>query len=308
MVKSVRAFAPSSVGNVIVGFDILGFSFPVLGDEVEVTKDIASKAITIEEVSGKLTSLPSDTDKNTATRALQAMQTTLGLDYGFKIKIKKGIALGSGMGGSAASSVAAVVAANELLDQPLAKEKLLPFAIEGEVAASGGRHADNVAPSLLGGLCLVANDKVIKIPSPQGIYCVLVHPHLEIKTSEARGLLKKDVTLKNYVDQSANLAGFIAGCFQNDLSLIRASMKDLIIEPQRKILIPSFDELKSQAENQGAIGFSISGAGPSVFAWTETRDQAENLQINLLKIFNLQGISCDSWVAPLSHEGAKVLL
>ncbi|MEK7356405.1 MAG: homoserine kinase, partial [Bdellovibrionota bacterium] len=276
------AFAPASVANVAVGFDVLGFSTSAAGDKVTVEK-IDSHSIEIVSVQGVVTKVPTDPAKNTATAGLLRMQSELGLKFGFRVSIEKGIPLGSGMGGSAASAVASVVAANALLDQPLTPNELLSYALVGEAQASGSYHADNVAPSLLGGLTIarvrsltsLPRVEAISLPVPDGVFCVLVHPQLVVETKAARGVLKADVHLKAHVEQLANLAGFVAACYRNDVALLRASLHDLVIEPQRAHLILGFSDVKDCAMKAGAIGCSISGAGPSVFAWVEGQKQAE---------------------------------
>ena len=302
------AFAPATVGNVAVGFDLLGFSVDFAGDKVSVERS-DKKTVTVES-SNK--TIPVEPAKNTATAGLLRMMSDLHLTFGFRVSIEKGIPLGSGMGGSAASAVAAVVAANALLDEPLSDLELLSYALIGEAQASGGYHADNITPSLLGGLTLarVVNDwqvEVTSIPLPRGIFCVLVHPHLSIETKQARGILKKDLSLKDHIAQSANLAGFIAGCFTNDLGLLRRSFSDVIIEPQRSHLIPGFAEVKRAALAGGALGCSISGAGPSVFAWVEGEKKACEIQTAMTAAFRAKGVEADGWSSPLTKNKARVI-
>lgn len=311
----VQAFAPASVANVAVGFDLLGFSVGVTGDKVTVEK-ITAEEIQIEAVSGVVTKIPQDPTKNTATAGLIRLRKDLGLPFGFKVSIEKGIPLGSGMGGSAASAVAAIVAVNALLDQSLTPEKMIAYALIGEAQASGSYHADNIAPCLLGGLTLarvrsVAAEQlpeveVLSLPLPKDLYCVLILPELSIETKQARGILKPDVSLKLHIEQSANLAGFMAGCFNNDLGLLHRSLKDCIVEPQRAHLIPGFKEVQSAALSAGALGCSIAGAGPSIFAWT-LKSQAEQIQASMLEAFKKAGVAAQAWVIPLQKEGAKVI-
>ena len=215
--------------------------------------------------------LPTDPEKNTATAGLLALLRERKLKYGFRVSIEKGIPLSSGMGGSAASAVAGVVAANELLDDKLSNSELLRYALVGEAVASGTVHADNVAPSLLGGLVLVRSAEaqdIVQLPSPN-LVCVLVHPDLQVSTREARKILKPDIALGAHVRQSSRLAGFMAGCFSGDIELIARCLEDEIIEPQRARLIRGFENVKKAALQSGAIGCSISGSGPSVFAWSK---------------------------------------
>ena len=214
------AFAPASVGNVGVGFDILGHSLEGVGDTVTVRK-IGTHDIRVTSISGTMTSLPLETQSNTAARALRLMREDLQLDYGYEIEIVKGIALGSGMGGSAASATAAVVAANAMLETPLSREALYRYALEGEVAASGSYHGDNVGPQLLGGLVLATQESLITIPTPDNLYCALVHPHFVLETRKAREALAGNYALKEFIGQSEGLALLLAGCFTSDFSLIK---------------------------------------------------------------------------------------
>lgn len=302
------AFAPASVGNVAVGFDILGHAFPVLGDRVRATRS-TTPGVRITAVTGVTAALPLDAAANTAGRAVQSLLAGQATDWGIDLLIEKGIPLGSGLGGSAASAVAAVVAANELLDRPLSRAELLPHAIEGEAVASGSRHADNVAASLFGGLVLtVGGDapRCTQVPVPAGVRCVLVHPHLFLSTRAAREILKPTVPLADLVRQTANLAGFLAGCHSGDLALIRACLEDVVVEPQRSHLIPGFDEARRAALAQQALGCSISGAGPSVFAWCEAA-HAEAVRAAMCAAFATRGLPCDHWIAPVGGEGATIL-
>ena len=218
-----------------------------------------------------VTDLPLEAAANTAGVALLRMREALGLPFGMAVRIDKGIPLKAGLGGSAASAVAAVVAANALLETPLDRIALLKFAMQGEAVASGSLHADNIAPSLYGGLVLtvgIDEPQISSIPVPADVRCVLVHPDLHVATREARRILRPTCALGDVVWQSANLAGFITGCFLDDLELIRASLEDVLIEPQRRVLIRGFDAVKRAARDAGALGCSISGAGPTMFAWT----------------------------------------
>jgi homoserine kinase len=306
--RFVTAFAPASVGNVAVGFDVLGHAFPVIGDRVRATPG-AKPGVRITAVTGITTELPLDAAANTAGRAAQSLLASQAPNWGVDLEIEKGIPLGSGLGGSAASAVAAVVAVNELLDRPLARLALLSHAIEGEAVASGARHADNVAASLLGGLVLtVGGDqpRCVQVPVPAAVRCVLVHPRLFLSTRAAREMLQPTVPLADLVRQSANLAGFLAGCHSGDLSLIRACFEDVVIEPQRARLIPGFGAVKGAALANRALGCSISGAGPSVFAWCEAA-HAEAVRAAMCAAFAAAGLECDHWIAPVGGEGATIL-
>ncbi len=302
------AFAPASVGNVGVGFDVLGHSVPVLGDTVTARR-IDEPGVRIAAIRGVVRDLPLDAAQNTAGVAVVALRDAAGIDFGFELTIEKGIPLGSGLGGSAASAVAAVVAANALLDTPLENLQLLRCAIRGESTASGSPHADNVAPSLYGGLVLTVgiDDPIVRqIPVPDVIRCVLVHPHIEVTTRTARAMLKSTVPLGDVVWQQANLGGFLSGCYTGDLAMIRAALEDVVIEPQRKALIPQFDEVKRAALAEGALGCSISGAGPTVFAWCE-EPKADGVRRAIVAAFESAGIGADSWISPISPDGARVI-
>ena len=306
--SSALAFAPASVGNVGVGFDILGHTVEALGDKVRVRRR-AEPGVSIRSITGVVENLPLAAEKNTAGMAVLAMQRQLGLAHGFEIEIQKGIPLGSGLGGSAASAVAAVVAAAALVDTPLDRTQLLMFAMQGEAVASGSVHVDNIAPSLFGGLVLtvgIDNPFVKQVPVPESIRCVLVHPHMVLATREARAILSKTVDLSDVIWQQANLAGFLAGCYSGDLALIRASLLDVVIEPQRQVLIPGFTEVKQAAMDANALGGSISGAGPTVFAWAEEKD-AENVRSGMVAAFRRHGLESDSWVSAIDRAGARVV-
>lgn len=302
------AFAPASVANVATGFDILGFAVDAIGDRITVARS-AQKGVRITGASGIVGDLPREPERNTAGRALLAMSVALRPEFGFEMQIEKGIPLGSGLGGSAASAVGAVVAANAVLDQPLPKIELLKFALQGEAVASGALHADNISPSLFGGLVLtvgIDNPRVKTIPVPADIRAVIVHPHLFISTKAARAILKRDVGMSDFVWQTANLAGFIAGCFTNDIELIREGLNDVVIEPQRRQLIPGFSAVRSAAIAAGAIGCTISGAGPSMFAWTGASD-APAVRDAMLGAFARHGTEVDHWIVDINSKGARIV-
>lgn len=305
---SVTAFAPATVGNVGIGFDILGHTVSAVGDRVTARRTSA-KGVRIAAISGTPAALPLEPEKNTAGMALVSMSSALGLPFGIEIEIHKGIPLGSGLGGSAASAVAAVVAANALLDTPLDKLSLLKFAMQGEAVASGSVHVDNIAPSLFGGLVLtvgIDHPRTKQIPVPPGIRCVLVHPHMFLSTREARRILKKSVDLSDLVWQTANLAGFLSGCYSNDLDMIRDAFEDVIIEPQRSQLIPGFKAVKQAAMVNRALGCSISGAGPTVFAWCEEA-YAQGIRAAMVEAFSDHNLACDHWISAIDQQGARII-
>ena len=314
-VTSATAFAPATVANVAVGFDILGFAVEAAGDRVTVTKT-REPSVTIGEISDADGApfgpeIPTDPARNTATVGLIALLEERKFDFGFRVSIVKGIALGSGLGGSASSAVASLVAANALLERPLTAEELMPYALLGEQAASGAIHPDNVAPCLFGGLTLVTSlnpFRCVRLPVPREILTVLVHPHVRVDTRAARRLLRAEVPLTDLVKQTASLAGFVAGCYTDDLELIRESLRDHIVEPQRASLIPAFAEVKAAALEAGALGASISGSGPTVFAWVTSDEEAERVRDKMLRAFREHGATeADSWVSPVSLQGARVL-
>ena len=305
---AATAFAPASIGNVAVGFDVLGHSFQSIGDRV-IARRVATPGVKITAITGTTVDLPLDAEKNTAGMAVLSMVRDLKLDFGFELTIEKGIPLGSGLGGSAASAVAGVVAANALLPQPLTLLEQLQFALKGEQVASGSRHVDNIAPSLFGGLVLtvgIDNPNVKQIPVPPTVRCVLVHPHMVLNTREARSILSKTVSLSDVIWQTANISGFITGCFTGDLQLIRESLEDVVIEPQRQVLIPGFQAVKQGAMSNGALGCSISGAGPTIFAWCE-QQHAERVRDAMVAGFATAQMECDAWISTLDAVGARVV-
>lgn len=313
--KSATAFAPATVANVAVGFDILGFAIDSIGDAVTVSI-VDQPSVKIREITDAAGSsldreIPLDPARNTASVGLIGLREELRLEFGFEVSLRKGIALGSGMGGSAASAVAALIAANALLERPLPRESLWEYALLGEQVASGTAHPDNVTPCLFGGLTLVTSVKpfrYVQLPVPESILTVIAHPHCRVDTRDARSMLKSDVPLSAHVRQSANLGGFIAGCYTNDLELLRQSLVDVLIEPQRASLIPAFAAVQAAALDAGAIGASISGSGPSVFAWVTSEQSAVRVREAMVLAFEAGQVNeVDSWVSPVSREGARVL-
>lgn len=301
-----RAFAPASVGNVGVGFDILGHSLAGLGDRATVRR-IAAPEVRIAAIRGVVEGLPMAAEKNTAGAALIALREGLGLDFGFELELDKGIALGSGLGGSAASCVAALVAANALLETPLPPEALYGYALTGEAVASGGRHGDNVGPMLIGGLALTTADRLVAVPVPAHWTCVVVHPHLVLETREARAALAGHYALPEFVAQSASLAQLLLGCERGDAGLVRDGLRDTLVEPRRARLIPGFAAVKQAALDAGAMGASISGAGPSVFAWFEQGDAAQRAGHAMAAAFAGAGLGSDVLLSPVAGPAAQVL-
>lgn len=302
------AFAPASIGNVAVGYDTLGCAFGAAGDRVRVTR-IPERTAEIRSITGLEMDLPREAEANTATMGLVHLIRDRELDYGFAVHIEKGVPLGSGMGGSAASAVAAIRAASMLVDPPLSGDAMLRYALVGEEVASGAVHPDNVAPSLYGGLVLtreVDPPDVIPISVPAVLRCVLVRPDLQIATRDARAVVPDQVPIQTAVRQSANLAGLIAGCLQNDLGLISRSFRDVLIEPHRKGLIPAFAEVQQAALNAGALGCSIAGAGPSLFAWCTTGDVSP-VRNAMMQAFRDADVSAEAWSAKIATPGASLI-
>ena len=312
MSDEATAFAPASIGNVGVGFDMLGLALGGGAGDTVIAARSESAGISIDEVRGLDGEihpyLSTEPRENTASIAAQALWDAAGVTGGATLKVHKGVPLQSGMGSSAASAVAAVVAVNALLDEPLDHAELLPYALEGEKYASGGLHADNVAPSLLGGLVLcptVLLPEVVKLPVPAGVSAVLLHPELQVNTAHARRGLARDYSMQQWLAQQGYLAGFIAGCMACDVDLIGRTLRDVVIEPQRAAAVPCFEDVKAAAMRAGALGCSLSGSGPSIFALCEER-RALNLASAMEQACRAIGIECQSWVSPLDAAGARL--
>ncbi len=301
-----RAFSPASVGNAAVGFDILGHSIAGPGD-IATVRRIAQPTVRIAAIRGDVPGLPMEAARNTAGAALIALHEALGIAGGFEIEIDKGIALGSGLGGSAASCVAALVAANALLPEPLSREALYPFALAGEAVASGGLHGDNVGPMLLGGLVLATADRLVPIAVPASWHCAVVRPHFALETRVARAALAAPYALHEFVVQSAGLAQVLLGCERGDAALVRSGLHDHLVEPRRASLIPGFAAVKQAALAAGALGASISGAGPSVFAWFEHAAQAQPAAEAMSRAFAAAGLDSDRHVSAIAGPAARVL-
>ncbi|WP_313492769.1 homoserine kinase [Stenotrophomonas sp.] len=304
--RQARAFSPASVANVAVGFDLLGYAVPDVGDRVTVRR-IDAPEVRIVAIRGTAVELPLDAPRNTAGAALIALRQALALPFGFEVEIDKGIPLSSGMGGSAASCVAALVAANALLDVPLSREQLYRYSLEGEAVASGSRHGDNLGPMFLGGLVLSTLERLVPVPVPAHWHSLLVHPDAVLETRRAREALQGSYALKEFVAQSSNLALVLAGCHAGDAGLVRAGLVDVLVEPRRAPLIGGFDVAKAAALAAGAMGASISGAGPSVFAWFEDRDAALAAAPKVQAAFAAAGFDSQSWVSPINSPGARLL-
>ncbi|MFU8812575.1 MAG: homoserine kinase [Balneolaceae bacterium] len=305
------AFAPASVSNVACGFDVLGFAVHGTGDVVHARHNEQS-GVVIESITGDEGRLPLAAEENTAGKAVLALLDALDRkpEHGITLRIEKQMPLGSGLGSSAASAVAAVMAANELLGDPFTKEELLPFALAGEMVASGSAHADNIAPSLLGGFVLVRSSRpldVVRLPVPDELVAAVIHPHIEINTKSAREMLKKKVFLSDAVTQWGNLGALVAALYRSDYDLLARSLVDVIIEPARSILIPEFDAMKQRALELGVLGFTISGAGPSVFALCRGEEIAEKVVQSAAELLSDAGVESDGFVSAINTEGSYCL-
>ncbi len=309
MKKSIKVFAPATVANVVCGFDILGFAVNEPGDELimELTEKPGVKIISIEGDEGKL---PLDPQKNTVSASVISLLKKLKReDLGVNIQLKKKMPMGSGLGSSSASAVAGLFAINELLDKPLSKLELLPFAMEGEALACGHGHADNVAPALFGGFTLIKSYdplEVIALPVPK-LYCALLYPHVDVPTRDARQIIRSKVLLKDAVTQWGNIAGLISSLYTHDYDLLGRCLKDVIVEPVRSILIPEFDKMKDLAMQNGALGFGISGSGPTVFSLYRSPNDAQKVLLILQKLLADQGIQSNIYLSEINETGPMIL-
>jgi homoserine kinase len=303
----IKIFAPASVANVSCGFDVLGFCLDPIGDEMVIRKT-DRPGVKITKIEGQ--DLPMDTWKNVAGVAAEALLQDHPGNCGFDIEIYKKIKAGSGIGSSAASAAGAVFALNELLDRPLSPHQLIPYAMAGEKISSGTAHADNVAPVLLGGFTLVRSIDpvdVIQLPSPKELKVVVLHPKIELKTLHAREILKKNVTLEKAIHQWANLGAFISALYREDYRLMARSLVDQIVEPMRSLLIPEFESLKSAALQSGALGFGISGSGPSVFALTRGDQDAQKVADSIKNVIEPLSIEYEIHSSIINPNGIKIL-
>lgn len=308
--KSVRAFAPASVANVSCGFDVLGFAVNQPGDVVTATFD-DEPGVHIRSIKGDNDTLPLQAKSNTAGVAVLEMLKQLDQQpTGIALHIQKKMPLGSGLGSSAASSVAAVMAVNRLLDEPFSHRELLPFTVEAEGIASGTPHADNVAPSLLGGFILVRSNNpldVIKLDTPEQLHCTVIHPKIEIRTEDTRMILQKQVPLTKAVTQWGNLGALVAGLLKEDYDLIGRAMHDEIVEPIRSVLIPGYDQTKQAAIDAGALGCCISGSGPSIFALSTSKKQAQTIGRAMEQSVQAIGLESDCYISKINARGAYIL-
>lgn len=305
--NEIKLFCPATIANLNCGFDVMGLCLETIGDEMIIRKS-AQKGIRITKISGA--DLPLETEKNVAGVAALAIIQNLDLDFGFEIEIHKKIKAGSGIGSSSASAAGAVFGINELLGNPFTPNQLVDFAMKGEAIASGCEHADNVAPCLLGGFTLVRGYNpldVIRIDSPSELFAVVLHPHIEVKTSDSRAVLQPMIPMKDAITQWGNLGGLIAGLYTNDYALIGRSLNDVIVEPARKHLIPNFEAVKNSALQNGALGAGISGAGPSIFALCKGKETAEKVAVAMSERYQNTGIEFDMHVSTINPNGVSVI-
>lgn len=305
--KEIKIFAPATIANVSCGFDVLGLALDNVGDEMVIRKS-KEKGIKITKIVGQ--ELPLDTHKNVVGVAGLALLSEVEATHGFEIEIYKNIKPGSGIGSSAASSAGAVWAINELLDKPFEIKDLVRFAMEGERLATGVPHADNVAPALFGGFTLVRSQEeldIINIPTPKDLYATVIHPQIEVKTADAREILKTTVSLKDAIKQWGNVGALISGLHSNDYELIGRSLNDYIVEPIRSILIPAFDTVKKQSIRAGALGCGISGSGPSIFALSKGEETANNIAEAMSNVYKNVGIEYDIHISKINQQGIKKL-
>jgi homoserine kinase len=307
--SKISVYAPATVSNLSCGFDVLGFALHLPGDTVELELNDSGK-VELAGITGDGGLLPTDPARNTATAVVRLFLDQLKLPYGANVWLHKGMPLNSGLGSSAASAVAALVAINALTGIRMSKAELLLLAMEGERLACGSAHADNVAPCLYGGLVLIRSYdpiEVIHLPLPESLVCLVVHPHVHIPTREAREALPKNIPLKTAIAQWANLAGFVSACYSGNLSLMGRCMNDLVAEPVRAPRIPMFDAMKTTALQTGALAFGISGSGPTVFALFENADAAAHCGQQINRLLLQQQLNNEFYLSHVNLNGAKIL-
>lgn len=306
----IAAFAPATVSNVACGFDVLGFALEAPGDLVTVESSEVL-GVEIAKIEGDGGRLSYDPARNTAGVAVLALLDRLGASGGIRLTLHKGLPIASGIGSSGASAVAAVVATNELLGRPASLDVLLECAMAGEVSGCGSEHPDNVAPCLHGGFVLARTahpPDIIHLPVPKGICCAILHPHLEIETRVSRALLGDTVLLADAVRQWANVGALVAGLFTSDLALIARALEDHVAESKRAHLVPGFFAVKQAAQSAGALGCSLSGSGPSLFALCASHESAEAAgQAMRDALTAVAGIDADLWISPVGRRGARIV-
>ncbi|WP_295123253.1 homoserine kinase [uncultured Chitinophaga sp.] len=305
----IKVFAPGTVANVACGFDVIGLALDAPGDEMTVSRK-STPGIIISNIEGA-PNLSKEVSKNVAGVALQAFLQELGQpELGLDVTIRKNIQPGSGIGSSAASSAGAVVAANLLLGKPFTQEKLVRFAMEGERLASGTAHADNVAPAIMGGFTLVRSYQpldIIALNTPDDLWVTVIHPQIEVKTSDAREILKQQVQLKDAIRQWGNVGALVAALYTNDYGLISRALEDVIVEPVRAILIPAFYELKLKCKEAGALGGGISGSGPSVFMMSRGEEIARKVASVMDQVYAPMGVDYKIYVSRINTQGVRAI-
>jgi homoserine kinase len=308
--KTIQVFAPATVANVVCGFDVLGFAVNEPGDEV-VMRVTGKPGITISKITGDDGRLPLDPAKNTVSVSVQHYLNSVGRnDIGLDIELHKKMPIGSGLGSSSASTVAGLFAIKTLLGDDSDPVKLLPFAMKGEEMACGHGHADNVAPALFGGFVLIRSYEpldVVRLPHPANLWCAIVFPNVDVPTREARQIIRNKIQMKDAVTQWGNIAGLVSGLFMQDIDLIGRSMKDILIEPVRSILIPDFYQMREMAMSLGAVSFGISGSGPSVFAFTRDEETARHITQKLQQHLTGINIGSNAYVSTINDKGPRVL-
>ncbi len=305
--EKIKLFCPATIANLSCGFDVLGLFLDTIGDEMIIHKT-TQKGIRITKITGA--DLPFEIENNVAGVAALALLNEINPDYGFEIEIHKKIKAGSGIGSSAASATGAVFGINELMGRPFSRKELVHFAMKGEALASGSEHADNVAPALLGGFTLVRGYNpldIVRIESPADLFATVIHPQIELKTSEMRAVLEPMIPLKSAITQWGNLGGFIAGLYTNDYDLMKRSLHDEIIEPLRGKFIPKFEIIKKIALENGALGAGISGSGPSIYALSKGIEVAEKIAFSMNKEYSDTGIPFEIHVSKINPEGIKII-
>ena len=302
----ITVHAPATVANMVCGFDVLGFAVDAPYDIMRM-RLAESPGIVIKN--DDAFNLPTDPEKNVAGAALQAMLDELEPGIGFELIIKKQIMPGSGVGSSAASSAGAVVAANQLLGKRFSKEDLVRFAMHGEKLASGVKHADNIAPCIYGGVTLIRSIFPLDIVpiTPPDLFVTIVHPQIEVRTSDARRILKQQVQLKDAIRQWGNIAGLVAGLLQKDYGLIGRSLEDVLIEPVRSILIPGFDAIKKRSVEAGALGGGISGSGPSIFMLSKEQSTAYAVEAAMQEVYQQLSVPHYTYVTTINNNGVRVV-
>jgi homoserine kinase len=310
MKESIRVFAPATIANVVCGYDILGLAVDAPGDEV-IMRLSSKPGVTIGKITGDDGRLPLDAAKNTVSASVQYYLEHIGrTDVGVDVELHKKMPIGSGLGSSSASTVAGLFAINTMLGEPLTKMELVPCAMKGEELACGTGHADNVAPALLGGFVLIKSYEpldIIKLPYPENLHCAIVFPEVDVPTRDARKMIREKVLLKDAVIQWGNIAGLVSGLFMKDLDLIGRSMKDVLVEPVRSILIPDFYKMREIAMQNGALSFGISGSGPSVFAFTRDADTSARLTQAIQQHLSKLNIGSQAYTSAVNANGPKIL-